>query len=685
MKRICSIIAFLMCFVSSIFAEEVVSNDTIHSLDEVSVVSVYRNKINVGSLISNTELQKVNVGQGPDYVFNRLPSIFAYNDNGTNMGYTYYRMRGMGQERINVTLDGMPWNEAEDFGCYFSNCPDLMGSMHSIKAERGASVTSNGTAAYAGNISLESVNLKTDTLSYIDLGYGSFNAFRASAVYNSGVKNGYAVHARYTHQQTDGYKVNTFNRSDAYAVKVGKYFNERHSLDIMSMGGFHRNGQGYQGLPLDMIDKTPTPFHQTASGNRKQETDNFLTIYNRMQYNGVLSDDLFLSSTIYYAHQNGDYRIGWDDASAPSGKVLNNYHLNYNMFGANAVMRYNPTNNFAINGGFNAYYYKRHHQGYDIPNTDEVIKVWDNKWNLEPYYDNEGEKPDMNVFVNVKYSPVSNLTIDGSVQYRHTMLKYAVNTPAYGMIDEDIDYKHNWDFINYSFGITLNMSDNSKVYARYSVVNREPSRVDLFGGEYRCSDSEMNTDNERVHDVEVGYEIRSEKISLNANVFYMNFNDELVATGELSPMNFLPLHKQYDAYRYGVELAADYQPIENLHFILNGSLSKNKLKKLATSTFSPTTTLFGEVNYTYKKFNFGVNTNYRSSMYIDVENEYEIKDNFTLNAYVNARLNKMFEIGLRLNNITNRLNFSNGSVGDGIALYSVDMPFNVFGSVKIYF
>lgn len=682
MRRIYAILALLTCFVSSIFAEEVVSNDTIHSLDEVSVVSVYRNKINVGSLISNTELQKVNVGQGPDYVFNRLPSIFAYNDNGTNMGYTYYRMRGMGQERINVTLDGMPWNEAEDFGCYFSNCQDLMSSMHSIKVERGASVTSNGTAAYAGNISLESVNLKTDTLSYLDFGYGSFNAFRTSAVYNSGVKNGWGVHARYTHQQTDGYKVNTFNRSDAYAVKVGKYFNERHSLDIMSMGGFHRNGQGYQGLPLDEIDGTPTPFHQTKSGNLKQETDNFLTIYNRMQYNGVLSDDLFISSTLYWAHQNGDYRIGWLDGDAEYGKYLYNYHLNYNMLGVNTVIKYNPTNNFSVNGGFNAYYYKRNHQGFDISDKDDVIGVWDNVWGLNPYYDNDGKKPDMNVFANVKYSPWKNFTIDGSVQYRYTSLKYKVNKSA-DVADEN--YLHSWDFLNYSFGLTYNTTDNSKLYGRFSVVNREPSRVDLFGGEYRCSDSEMNTDNERVYDLEVGYEIRSEKISLNANVFYMNFNNELVATGELSPMNFLPLHKQYDAYRYGVELAADYQPITNLHFLLNASMSENKLKNLGESTFSPRTTLFCEVNYTYKKFNFGVNTNYRSSMYIDVENEYEIKDNFTLNAYANARLNKMFEIGLRLNNITNRLNFSNGSVGDGIALYSVDMPFNMFGTVKIYF
>ena len=106
MKRIYSILSILMCFISSIFAEEVVNNDTIRSLEEVSVVSVYRNRINVGSLITNTELQKVNVGQGSDYVFNRLPSIFSYNDNGTNMGYTYYRMCGISCSMESIVSDG---------------------------------------------------------------------------------------------------------------------------------------------------------------------------------------------------------------------------------------------------------------------------------------------------------------------------------------------------------------------------------------------------------------------------------------------------------------------------------------------------------------------------------------------------------------------------------------------------
>ena len=134
--------SMFMTFLFSVnmFAENL--NDTIksYSLDEVSVTSLYRNNVTTGSILDATALKTTNHGQGPDYVFSTLPNIYAYNDNGTHMGYTYFRIRGMRQERMNVTLDGMPWNESEDFGCYFSNSPDLMGSMHTIKVERGASI-----------------------------------------------------------------------------------------------------------------------------------------------------------------------------------------------------------------------------------------------------------------------------------------------------------------------------------------------------------------------------------------------------------------------------------------------------------------------------------------------------------------------------------------------------------------
>ena len=690
MRKIFSIfISLFMCMYMMANDVDVNTVDTVSTnLHEVTVTSLFRNDVTTGSLIKSDAIKEMNHGQGTDYILSTLPNIYAYNDNGTPFGYCYMRMRGMGQERMNVTLDGMPWNEAEDFGCYFSNSPDLLSSMHSIKAERGASVTNNGTAAYAGNISLESVDLKNDTDSYVDMGYGSFNTSRITGVYNMGQKDHWGLHVRATSQQTDGFKENCFNNSKAFTSKVGYFFNNNHSLDFMTMTGYHRNGQGFMGVTEDMLPSHLTPFKQVKSGNRQQETDNFLTTYNRLQYKGVLSDKVFLTSSIYWQHQTGDYRIGWDDVSTPTGKVLNNYHLNYDLAGGNAVVKYIPLNNLTVTGGVNAYVYCRNHTGYDLQNTDTIINHWKNP-GIDPYYDNTGIKPDVNVFGSVKYSPINKLVLDAALQYRFTSLDYNVNLPAYGDVTYDKDYNHSWNFINYSIGATYNIDNNSKFYARYAVTNREPSRTDLFCAEYRSVESEMNTDNERVHDVEVGYEIKAKHINFNINAFFMNFKNELVATGELSPMNFLPLHKQHDSYRTGIEIAADCNPFKTLHLICNTAWSKNKLKNIEgqtrTCTFSPDFTLFGEINYTFNKVKVGVNTNYKSSVYMDIYNQHSLKNNFMLNAYVNARVSKVVELGATLGNITNRMNFTNGSVDGDTAYYLVDSPFNMFATAKFHF
>lgn len=675
----------MMLFISTVItsAENVtVETDTIFNLSEVSVSGLYRNNVTTGSLISQKTLQSVNIGQGPDYVLSTLPNIYAYNDNGTHMGYTYFRMRGMGQERINFTLDGVSWSESEDFGCYFSNSPDLMSSMHSIKAERGASVTSNGTAAYAGNVSLESVDLKNDTDSYVDVGGGSFNSFRTTAVYNMGIKNGWGLHIRATQQQTDGYKVNTSNNSQAFTLKTGYFFNDNHSIDFMTMTGFHRNGQGYMGITEDMIPAHPTPFKQMISGNYQQETDNFLTTYNRIQYKGKFADKTFFTSTLYWQHQTGDYRIKWDNGDGT--ETLNNYHLNYNMYGANAVVKYYPLDNLSLTGGVNAYWYSRKHSGFDI-NPDSIINIWHQN-GKEPYYVNRGNKPDVNVFGSVKYEPVDNLHFGADIQYRHTSLDYHAINP---IDNNDNDFFHAWNFLNYGLYVSYDITRNSQVYARYNVTNREPSRTDLLAGEWNTGEFAASFDNERVNDVELGYEIRNKKIAFNANAFYMNFNNELVSTGELSPTNFLPLHVQHDAYRYGIELATDYNLVSTLHIIANVAWSKNKIKNIngndVNSTFSPDWTLFSEINYTVNKIKFGLNCNYRSSVYMDIENAHKLKDNFSLNAYVNARVSKTVELGANLTNITNRLNFSQGSVADGVAFYNVDAPFMMMFNAKFHF
>jgi iron complex outermembrane receptor protein len=159
-------------------------------------------------------LVKSNRGQEPSFILSQRPSIFAYSDTGNEYGYSYFRIRGMDQTRVNMTMDGMPLNEGEDMGVYFSNYPDVLSSLHSIKVESGAGISGNGVAGYAGSIDFESVDLKTDTVSSAYINYGSYNTFKSNVEYNSGVKGNWAVHLKATIQQSDGFRENAYNNSN---------------------------------------------------------------------------------------------------------------------------------------------------------------------------------------------------------------------------------------------------------------------------------------------------------------------------------------------------------------------------------------------------------------------------------------------------------------------------------------
>ena len=192
---------FLIVFLLSLVAMATTGQevDTL-SINEVTVVSFYRNSIDTGSIIEKDDLISDNYGQEPSHLFTEMPSIFSLSDNGTDFGYGYFRIRGLDQTRINVTLDGCPWNEAEDFGTYFANSPDLMSSLQSIKVERGSSTSYNGVAGSAGGINMESVDLYDLSRSYAYLGAGSYNTYKASLVYNMLPRNGWGLHVKATHQ-----------------------------------------------------------------------------------------------------------------------------------------------------------------------------------------------------------------------------------------------------------------------------------------------------------------------------------------------------------------------------------------------------------------------------------------------------------------------------------------------------
>ena len=675
MKKILYLfIALLMS--TTINAENFESTvDSTINLNEVSVTSLYRNNVNTGYLITHDKLVSDNHGQEPSHVFSFMPNIFSMSDNGTEFGYGYFRIRGLDQTRINVTLDGMPWNEAEDYGTYFANSPDLMSSLHSIKVERGTSSSNNGTASSGGSINLESIDLLKDTISYAYAGGGSYKTYKTSIIYNSGLFNKHhALHVKATQQQTDGFKDNSFNNSQAFTIKYGYFFNDRHNIEVLSLNGRHRNCQGWLGNTMDELKA-----NKHANGNIKTEDDEWIQTINKIQYKGQLRDNVILTASTYLQYQNGWYNMDLDnymnrmvDPAWIPTNILYSYGLTHYLYGGNVATKI-YLDNLSITAGANAYAYDRNHfmadHGKNIPDIE--------------YYDNTGHKNDVNAFLSASYT-LGKFNIGANVQYRHVDFRYHT---AYYEFDR-FAYDTNWNFINWGANVEYNFTNNMKAYARYSEVSREPTRTDMFGGNEYFTGNITSNKAERSHDVEVGYEVRSNKVKANVNLYYMAFTNERVLNGQYG-LNGLPLHDTADkSYRMGVEGTVDWNFWKGFHYVMNGSLSKNKID---TETFNnkthiltPAVTFNNEINYDGGNWIVGLNNKYRSNMYIDQANNYKVPYYLTFNIRGSYRYKKA-EFGLYVNNILNRTNYYNAAEGATGLLWFREGGTNVFADVKYYF
>lgn len=675
MKKILYLfIALLMS--TAINAENFESTvDSTINLSEVSVTSLYRNNVNTGYLITHNKLVSDNHGQEPSHVFSFMPNIFSMSDNGTEFGYGYFRIRGLDQTRINVTLDGMPWNEAEDYGTYFANSPDLMSSLHSIKVERGTSSSNNGTASSGGSINLESIDLLKDTISYAYAGGGSYKTYKTSIIYNSGLFNKHhALHVKATQQQTDGFKDNSFNNSQAFTIKYGYFFNDRHNIEVLSLNGRHRNGQGWLGNTMDELKA-----NKHANGNIKTEDDEWIQTINKIQYKGQLRDNVIFTASTYLQYQNGWYNMDLDnymnrmvDPAWIPTNILYSYGLTHYLYGGNVATKI-YLDNLSITAGANAYAYDRNHfmadHGKNIPDIE--------------YYDNTGHKNDVNAFLSASYT-LGKFNIGANVQYRHVDFRYHT---AYYEFDR-FAYDTNWNFINWGANVEYNFTNNMKAYARYSEVSREPTRTDMFGGNEYFTGNITTNKAERSHDVEVGYEVRSNKVKANVNLYYMAFTNERVLNGQYG-LNGLPLHDTADkSYRMGIEGTVDWNFWKGFHYIMNGSLSKNKID---TETFNnkthiltPAVTFNNEINYDGGNWTVGLNNKYRSNMYIDQANNYKVPYYLTFNIRGSYRYKKA-EFGLYVNNILNRTNYYNAAEGATGLLWFREGGTNVFADVKYYF
>lgn len=637
---------------AAVFGQDVYQNgnileDTI-SVDEVTIISSY--KATKTTPFSFKNLNKADLdfrgrSQEPAGVLQYTPSVTINTDNGLLSGYSYYRLRGIDQTRINVTLNGVPMNEPEDQGIYFNNFANFMQTVSDIQIIRGAGVSKSGVSSYGGSINFESN--EAGSTSEASVTVGSCNTWNTTA--KAGFTNGYV---RASYLTSDGYKHHSGNNS--YSLFYN--YTPVKGIELNGFVAHQKNEMAWIGAPIDSIKKD-----RRYNANTDKEQDEFLYAHNQLSY----SNNIF-GAIIYHTYLNGWYNMDFGHFDGLYDSTMYKLSINSNWIGTNLYI--NPiTNTFA---GISAHTYKRNH------NNAMAFP-----YEYETYNENYGTRNEISPYIKSGFK-LNQFTFYGDVQYRFS-------TFGYHDITNDFDLKRKeWNFLNWSFGSTFNMTDKVHLYFGLGKNHREPTRTDLFGGmdEY-IEELAVDVVPEEVLDFEVGTKIYGNNVSWNLNVFYMDFTNEIVLNGQVGP-NSIVIHSNVaESYRRGIEsdLKISFGKWKLLNVL---SLADNVIIQDDTRfnhVLSPSFISVTDVVYNLEKHTLGTSLRYNGESFIDLSNEHKLPSYYTINFYYSVKINK-FDIGIDLNNVLNKLYYAYGNIGfDGNASYFQQVGINGLLKIKYKF
>ena len=655
----------IILFSGQPLAQDTLQIDNVKHLDELIITYQADKKTPVTfQNISSKEIKAKSTGQEPSFLLSETPSITNYSDAGNSQGYSYYRLRGIDQTRINTTLDGMPLNEPEDQGAYFSNYPDILNSVSKIQIQRGVGTSKNGIASYAGSIQLFSPNLTDSANTTFGLGYGSFNSVRAFGEYNSGIKNRKAIYVRASQISSDGYKYHSANNSQSVFLSSGLFY-DKSAWKLIVMIGNQQNDMAWIGVSDSLI-----AIDRRTNANTKQETDRFVQGLARLQNSWKVNEVSNIQSSVYYTFLKGNYDFDLNNfLGMASTDELYKYAVQSNLVGF--FSNYNISkNNWNWTIGLHGNIYNREHVGSE--------KV------LGELYRNTGYKNEASVFTKADYT-LGWLTLFADIQYPYVNFDYKGSVPF---------QKLNWNFINPKAGISASLNGNSIIYYSIGSTGREPTRNDMFGGNDDLLADELgngilsSTKPESVIDHELGFRHRRENLNLNVNLYYMNFKNEIVLDGKFGPNGLALTNNVEQSIRTGIEWSISYQLNKLFALINNSSFNYSQIKE-QSETFKPILTpsviINQEIAYSKNNFTFSISGRFQGKSFIDFSNVDSVKSYFLLDSRVTYQLKK-FQISLFFKNMTNAKYFNQGYVDfDGSKKYFVQAPANFYSSIQYTF
>jgi len=546
-------------------------------LDEVfvSAVRVTKESPVTFSNLTKEDIKPRNLGQDIPILMNFLPSVVTTSDAGAGVGYTGIRVRGSDATRVNVTINGIPYNDAESQGTFWVNMPDFASSVESLQLQRGVGTSTNGAGAFGASLNLLTDAFSEEAYGQISSSFGSFNTLRNNIKFSTGLLNNHIeISGRLSRITSDGYVDRASSELDSYFLQ-GAYKDDNTLIKALLFGGHEITYQSWFGLDPETLatDRTfnPAGIYTDEDGNTRfyeNEVDNYKQDHFQLLWNEQLSDFWSTNLALHYTRGRGFFeQFREDDDFATYGfepltvngeevnttDLIRRRWLDNDFYGTVFSANYKKDKlDLILGGGWNTY--KGDHFG-------EVIwaRFASNSDYRDRYYDDNSTKTDFNLYAKANYKLNNKWSLYGDLQYR--TVGYQANGEDTGLVDDT------FNFFNPKAGITYDLNRNNNFYLSYAVANREPNRNDYENGNPRP---------EKLNDFELGWRYVSPNVQLSTNVYYMNYKDQLVLTGELNDVG-APLRANVgDSYRLGLEIDANIRFNNAFSLQPNIALSTNK-------------------------------------------------------------------------------------------------------------
>ena len=585
-ESIFSFFFFLFLNISS-FAQQKIEQDSTKTeqLDEVLVkaVRVRATSPITHSNITKKDLEKRNLGQDIPILLNFLPSVVTTSDAGAGVGYTGIRIRGVSAQSTNITINGIPYNDAESLGTFWVDLPDFTSSVESLQLQRGVGTSTNGSGAFGA-----SINILTDAISEkanaeISNSFGSYNTRKHTLKFSTGkLNNHFEIAGRLSQIKSDGYIDRATSDLKSYFLQAA-YVDDNTLIKALVFGGHEITYQAWNGIDAETLatDRTfnPSGIYTNDEGNIQfydNEVDNYKQDHYQLHWNERINNNWSTNIGLNYTYGRGffeqykedqyftDYdfeeiTIGGETISTTD--LIRRRWLDNDFYVVNVNANYkNDKIDFIFGGSFSSY--KGDHFG-------EVIwaEFASNSQIRDRYYDGNSKKNDFSTFAKATYRLNEKISLYGDLQLRFVDYKtFGTNSNR-----EVFMINENYKFFNPKAGITYKLNNKNHLYFSYARANREPSRSDFKNN--------LNIKPEQLNDFELGWRHTNNKFKINTNAYFMLYNEQLVLTGAISDVGTPIRANNGNSYRLGLEVDATIQVSRKFTIQPNFTISSNKNKE----------------------------------------------------------------------------------------------------------